>query len=158
MVERRFGRIINFGSISSTNGGYRQGHYASAKAGLVGLTQSVALEFAPVGITCNAVLPGPIETPRLASMPEDVRESTIESIPAGRFGLPAEVAAAVAFLARPDSSYVNGVVLPVDGGAMLLQFRFARPTRFDPPPNGDRLSSGDGQGGRPEGGLGSQDG
>ena len=133
MVERRWGRIVNLSSISSTEGGYRQAHYTAAKAGLIGLTRSIALEFATAGITCNAVLPGPIDTDKLAAVPDDVLASALESIPARRMGTPADIAAAVRFLASPDAGYVNGISMPVDAGAMLLQFRFARHTRYDRP-------------------------
>ena len=133
MVERRWGRIVNLSSISSTEGGYRQAHYTAAKAGLIGLTRSIALEFATAGITCNAVLPGPIDTDKLAAVPDDVLASALESIPARRMGTPADIAAAVRFLASPEAAYVNGISMPVDAGAMLLQFRFARHTRYDLP-------------------------
>ena len=130
MVANRFGRIVNFSSISSTAGGYRQAHYAAAKAGVEGLTRSIALEYAPVNITANAILPGPIDTPKTRQAPEDVTASAMESIPSGRFGTTDDVTAVVAFLASAEAGYVNGVSLPVDGGALLLQFRFARKTRF----------------------------
>jgi NAD(P)-dependent dehydrogenase (short-subunit alcohol dehydrogenase family) len=133
MVERRWGRIVNLSSISSTEGGYRQAHYTAAKAGLIGLTRSIALEFATAGITCNAVLPGPIATDKLAAVPDDVLAAALESIPARRMGTPADIAAAVRFLASPAAGYVNGISMPVDAGAMLLQFRFARHTRYDLP-------------------------
>ncbi len=130
MVEHRWGRIVNFSSISATAGGYKQAHYAAAKAGLIGLTRSIALEYAPVNITCNAVLPGPIETAKIGMTPPDILEGALERIPVGRLGTPTEVAAAVAFLCHPDAGYVNGVSLPIDGGALLLQFRFARKARY----------------------------
>ena len=133
MVERRWGRIVNLSSISSTEGGYRQAHYTAAKAGLIGLTRSIALEFATAGITCNAVLPGPIATEKLSAVPDDVLAAALESIPARRMGTPADIAAAVRFLASPAAGYVNGISMPVDAGAMLLQFRFARHTRYDLP-------------------------
>lgn len=131
MVERRSGRIVNVASISSTEGGYRQAHYTAAKAGLIGLTRSIALEFATAGITCNAVLPGPIDTGKIALVPDDVLAGALAAIPSHRLGQPDDIAHAVAFLADEASGYVNGISLPVDAGAMLLQFKFARPTRYD---------------------------
>jgi 3-oxoacyl-[acyl-carrier protein] reductase len=133
MVERRWGRIVNVSSISSTEGGYRQAHYTAAKAGLIGLTRSIALEFATAGITCNAVMPGPIATDKLDRLPDDVLADALASIPARRMGTPVDIAAAVAFLASREAGYVNGIAMPVDAGAMLLQFRFARLTRYDEP-------------------------
>jgi NAD(P)-dependent dehydrogenase (short-subunit alcohol dehydrogenase family) len=131
MVERRWGRIVNVSSISSTEGGYRQAHYTAAKAGLIGLTRSLALEFATAGITCNAVMPGPIATDKLDRVPPDVLDSALAAIPAHRMGTPADIAHAVAYLASEEAAYVNGIALPVDAGAMLLQFKFARETRYD---------------------------
>ena len=132
MVERRWGRIVNFRSISSVDGGYRQAHYTSAKAGVIGLTRSIALEYAAAGITCNTVMPGPVDTPKIAMAPQDVIDGALDAIPAGRFATTADVAAVVAFLVSPDAGYVNGVQVPVDGGALLLQFRFARKTKYPP--------------------------
>jgi 3-oxoacyl-[acyl-carrier protein] reductase len=108
-------------------------HYTAAKAGLIGLTRSIALEFATANITCNAVLPGPIATDKLDLVPSDVLEDALASIPARRMGTPGDVAAVVAFLASPEAAYVNGISMPVDAGAMLLQFKFARATRYDLP-------------------------
>lgn len=129
MQERRWGRIVNVASIASTDGGYKQAHYASSKAALIGLTRSVALEFAPVGITCNAVLPGPIATPKLLETPDEVIEGMLEWVPAARLGQSDEVASVVAFLCSQDAAYVNGTSIPVDGASMLLQFKFARRSR-----------------------------
>jgi NAD(P)-dependent dehydrogenase (short-subunit alcohol dehydrogenase family) len=129
MQEQRWGRIVNVASIASTDGGYKQAHYASAKAALIGLSRSVALEFAPVGITCNAVLPGPIATPKLLATPDDVIDGMLEWVPASRLGTSEEVAAVIAFLCGDDAAYVNGTSIPVDGAAMLLQFKFARRSR-----------------------------
>lgn len=129
MQEQRWGRIVNVASIASTDGGYKQAHYASSKAALIGLTRSVALEFAPVGITCNAVLPGPIATPKLLETPDEVIDGMLEWVPAARLGESAEVASVIAFLCSDDASYVNGTSIPVDGASMLLQFKFARRSR-----------------------------
>lgn len=131
MVKQRWGRIVNVSSISSLEGGYRQAHYTAAKAGLIGLTRSIALEFATANITCNAVLPGPVATDKLGLVPDDVLESALASIPARRMGTPLDIAAAVCFLASPEAAYINGISMPVDAGAMLLQFKFAHTTRYD---------------------------
>ena len=129
MQEQGWGRIVNVASISSTDGGYKQAHYASSKAALIGLTRSVALEFAPVGITCNAVLPGPIATPKLLETPEAVIDGMLEWVPAARLGSAEEVASVIAFLCTDDAAYVNGTSIPVDGATTLLQFKFARRSR-----------------------------
>jgi NAD(P)-dependent dehydrogenase (short-subunit alcohol dehydrogenase family) len=130
MVERGFGRIVNVGSISSTAGGYRQAHYAASKAALVGLSNTVALEYGPRGITSNCVLPGVIEVPQLAAAPPDVHADALGRIPARRFARTEEIVAAVDFLAAPANGYVNGAALPVDGGSALLQLRFSREISF----------------------------
>jgi len=127
MLERGFGRIINVASIASLDGHYRGAHYAASKAALIGLTRSIALEYADSGITANAVLPGCIATPNvLAAAPEDVLDDACKWIPAGRFATVDEIASMITFLASDEASYVNGTAIPVDGASMLLQFRFAR--------------------------------
>jgi len=133
MVEAGHGRIVHVSSISSTAGGYRQAHYAASKAALIGLSNTVAMEYAPVGITSNCVLPGVIENPQIVRSPQDVVDGALRSIPARRFARPDEVVEAVMFLARPDIGYINGVSLPVDGGTSLLGLRFSRDIRFDGP-------------------------
>jgi NAD(P)-dependent dehydrogenase (short-subunit alcohol dehydrogenase family) len=130
MAEAGFGRIVNVSSISSVQGGYRQAHYAASKAGLVGLSSTVALEYGVRGITSNCVLPGVIEVPRLEDAPDDVREHALGSIPAARWAKPDEVAAVVEFLTSDDAGYVNGASIPVDGGSALLQLRFSRELKF----------------------------
>jgi hypothetical protein len=124
--EKGWGRIINISSTAATGGLYRQPGYAASKAGLLGLTRTVALEFSPYGITCKADLPGLIETEKVGELPPDIREAAIERIPAGRTGKPEEVAALVAFLASPLASYINGAAIPIDGGAVLNQVSLAR--------------------------------
>ncbi|MDQ6527260.1 SDR family NAD(P)-dependent oxidoreductase [Nocardioides sp. LHD-245] len=131
MLAAGYGRIVNVASISSVQGGYRQAHYAASKAALIGLSNTVALEYGPHGITSNCVLPGVIDVPRLADAPDDVREHALGTVPSRRWAQPEEVAAAVLYLAGDDAGYVNGVQLPVDGGSALLQLRFSRELRFD---------------------------
>ena len=129
MLEQRYGRIVNISSISS-GGAYKQSAYGASKLGLVSLTKTFANEFAPAGITSNAVLPGLIGTPKALSAPPDILEIARQTIPAGRFGEVTDVADLVAFLARPETSYVNGAAIPVDGGAMTLQLRFGPRSRL----------------------------
>jgi NAD(P)-dependent dehydrogenase (short-subunit alcohol dehydrogenase family) len=129
MVERRWGRIINISSMSS-HGAYKQATYGATKMALLGLTSTVAMEFAPVGITCNAVLPGLIGTAKALLAPADILDAARATIPAGRLGEVADIAEMVAFLASPAAGYVNGAHIPVDGGTMLLSLRFARTSTF----------------------------
>ncbi len=119
MMKQRYGRIVNVTSIIGLYGGAGQANYAAAKAGLIGLTRSVAKELGGRGITCNAVAPGFIETDMTAELPEKFREFVCEHAPAGRLGTPEDVAAAVAFLCSPESAYITGQVLTVDGGLKL---------------------------------------
>jgi NAD(P)-dependent dehydrogenase (short-subunit alcohol dehydrogenase family) len=119
MVERRYGRIVNVSSVAAWGGLARQAGYAATKAGLLGLTKTVALEHARHGVTCNAVLPGLIGTERVLAMPEEIRQRSLQQIPARRFGDVGEVAAAVRFLCSEASAYFNGAEVPVDGGMHL---------------------------------------
>jgi 3-oxoacyl-[acyl-carrier protein] reductase len=115
MRERGYGRILSFSSMS-WRGNYGQANYAAAKAGVVGLTSTVALEAARDGITANAIAPGLIETPMLASMDAGAREKLAARVPMRHTGDPSDIAAAAAFLCSPEAAYVTGVVLNVDGG------------------------------------------
>jgi 3-oxoacyl-[acyl-carrier protein] reductase len=116
MLRQRFGRIVNVSSVSGVIGNAGQSNYASAKAGLIGLTKSLAREVASRDITVNAVAPGFIETEMTTSLGDAVQAAAVAAIPKGRMGTPEEVAAAIAFLVLPESGYITGHVLHVDGG------------------------------------------
>ncbi len=116
MMKARWGRVIVMSSVGAYLGAPGQANYASSKAGLIGLTRSIAREYGPRGITANVVAPGPIATDMLDSMPEDKRAALAAQVPVGRIGSVEEVAAAVTFLASDDAGYITGAVLPVDGG------------------------------------------
>ncbi len=112
MLSARWGRIVNVSSIVAERANPGQANYAASKAGLLALTRTVAREMARKGVTCNAVLPGVIET----DMTADLAEGLVAAVPAGRVGQPADVAACVAFLCSEEAAYVNGAMLAVDGG------------------------------------------
>ncbi len=116
MRERGFGRIVVISSGAARSGLPGQVAYAAAKAGLLGMTRSLAKEVGSRGITANAVCPGVIDTAMTAAMPGRAREQLIEATPARRCGRPEEVAAVVGFLVREEAGFVNGAVVPVDGG------------------------------------------
>jgi 3-oxoacyl-[acyl-carrier protein] reductase len=119
MIRARYGRIVNLTSIIGSMGNAGQSAYAAAKAGIVGFTKAMARELASRNITVNAVAPGFIDTEMVASLPESVRMEYLKAIPVGRLGRAAEVADAVAFLARPESAYITGHVLAVNGGLYM---------------------------------------
>jgi 3-oxoacyl-[acyl-carrier protein] reductase len=119
MMKARYGRIVNVSSIIGQTGAAGQANYAAAKAGLIGLTKSIAKEYGSRGITCNAVAPGFIETDMTADLPAEVREHVLKTAPAGRLGTGEDIANAVLFLASPQSAYITGQTLTVDGGLTL---------------------------------------
>ena len=119
MVRQRWGRIINVTSVVALSGNPGQANYVAAKAGLTGLTKSLALEVASRSITVNAVAPGFISTAMTAGLGEKVAESLLARIPMGRIGNPEEVAAAVRFLASDAASYITGETLSINGGLYL---------------------------------------
>lgn len=119
MLRARRGRIINLASVSGLMGNAGQANYAASKAGVVGFTKSVAKELAKRGVLCNAVAPGFIATDMTDVLPDKVKETVKALIPMQRMGNPEEVASVVKFLAGPDSSYVNGQVIVVDGGLRM---------------------------------------
>lgn len=118
-MKKRYGRIINTASVVGINGNAGQANYAAAKAGIIGLTKSVAKELAARGVTCNAVAPGYIQTDMTNALSDKVKKQIADAIPAKRLGIAQDVANAVAFLASDDASYITGEVIRVDGGMAM---------------------------------------
>ena len=119
MMKQRWGRIINIASVVGQMGNPGQANYVAAKAGLIGLTKSVARELASRNVTANAVTPGYIETAMTSGLSEGVKAEFTKQIPLGRLGTAADIAAAVAFLASDEASYITGQVLSVNGGMYM---------------------------------------
>ena len=119
MIKQRSGRIINISSVIGLIGNAGQANYAASKAGLIGLTKSLARELASRGITVNAIAPGLIETDMTGVLSEEVRQGILGKIPLGKFGNPDDIAAAVAYLASAEAKYITGQVLAVDGGMVM---------------------------------------
>lgn len=119
MMRGKFGRVINIASIAGIMGNPGQANYAAAKAGLVGMTKTLAKEMAPKKITANIIAPGFIETDMTADLPDAVKKMACDHTPLRRMGQPEEIAAAVAFLASDEASYITGQTLAIDGGMTM---------------------------------------
>jgi len=118
-MKQRSGRIINISSIVGLTGNAGQANYAASKAGLIGLTKSMAQELAPRGITVNCIAPGYIETDMTDSLTDNIKENITKQIPLGRIGKPKEVAALALFLSSDEAEYITGQTITVDGGMVM---------------------------------------
>ena len=116
MLKKKYGRIINISSVVGISGNAGQVNYSSSKAGLLGMTKSIAKELGGKGITANAIAPGFIQTEMTEQLSDDAQKYWQERIPRKRLGKPEDIANAVCFLASENADYITGVVLPVDGG------------------------------------------
>lgn len=119
MMRKRYGRIVNIGSVAGISGNPGQTNYSASKAGLIGFSRALAREVAPRKITVNVVAPGFVPTALTNDLPEDIKEGSLAGIPLGRWGEPTEVATAVGFLAGEAAGYITGQVLNVDGGMVM---------------------------------------
>ena len=122
MGEKSWGRVINISSLAGASGGYGQSSYAASKAGLLGLTKTISLEYAKNNITANAVLPGLVNTDAASAIPEKLRQRIINTVPNRRMAEPEEIANVVSFLASEAASYVNGAEIFATAGAELFTF------------------------------------
>ena len=119
MMKQRSGRIINIASVAGLMGNAGQANYAASKAGLIGLTKTIARELATRGVTCNAVAPGFIATDMTDVLSQEIKDGVVKAIPMGKFGEVVDIAAAVAFLASAEAKYITGQCLTVDGGMVM---------------------------------------
>lgn len=119
MIEAGFGRVVNISSVNGQRGQFGQANYAAAKAGMHGVTMSLAQEGAAKGVTVNTISPGYVETAMTLAMRDDVRDAIISGIPMRRMGKPGEIAAAVSFCAAAESAYLTGANIPVNGGLFI---------------------------------------
>lgn len=119
MVQRKYGKIINIASISGQRGAKTQANYAASKAGIIGLTLTLAQELGAKGINVNAVAPGLIETEMVENIPDKIKENTVKKIPVGRFGKPEEIASVIKMLVSDDAAYCNGMICEVNGGICI---------------------------------------
>lgn len=120
MMKRRFGRIVNITSVVGVMGNPGQANYCAAKAGMIGMSKSIAQEVAGRGITVNCVAPGFIKTPMTDALNDDQQQRITANIPAARFGLPEDIAAGVLYLASEEASYVTGQTLHINGGLLMV--------------------------------------
>ena len=116
MMKNRYGRIINMASIIGVIGGAGQANYAASKGGMIAMTKSIAAEVASRGITANCIAPGFVKTPMTDGLPEELKETYLKQIPAGRFGEPEDIANACVFLASEEAAYINGQTININGG------------------------------------------
>lgn len=120
MMKQRYGRIVNITSVVGLSGNAGQANYAASKAGMIGLTKSLARELGSRNITVNAVAPGFVGTALTDVLPQELKEASIKATPLGRFGTPEDIAHAVAFLASDEASFITGQILSVDGGMVMM--------------------------------------
>ncbi len=119
MAERKWGRVVNITSMNGQRGQFGQSNYSATKAGMIGFSRSIAMEVARNNVTVNCVSPGFILTEMTGAMPKDILDGEVAKIPVGRIGQPEDIAAAVAFLASEEASFITGITLSVNGGQLM---------------------------------------